>query len=325
MLTHLRWVLAAATLILSPVLVAQTPQVFPRTCPNGSDLPFADIAKQRGIDTTCPDPAGDPGKDKTKTPSQVEASKTQNRVKNNFCAATPQPPETVTPDSLIGLPQDPFSTPSAKKPSPKKPSKKTPSARGKEPADRQLLQGLGEGKLVRMKGFLVEAHFADLSGGESVNCDIAKDEASNDIHIALSAKDGAKECASVSAEITPHFRPDSWAEIGNLQRFDGKKNVVDQQLAKRLKAQPYRITGQLFFDASHQPCSCKATCPKGNPIRSSLWEIHPVYVIEVCKAGSGCDVAKDEDWIAFDTWWKTPAAEKPASPPPPGSRGHGGM
>src|ERR1700730_16357099 len=114
-----------------------------------------------------------------------------------------------------------------------------------------------------MKGFLIEAHFADIGklGGETVNCNLLTPE-ENDIHIAFGPDQGTKECAAVSAEISPHYRPASWAEIGNFQTFDdkAKKDVVNQQLASRLQAQPFRITGQLFYDASHAPCPCGTAC-----------------------------------------------------------------
>jgi hypothetical protein len=84
-------------------------------------------------------------------------------------------------------------------------------------------------------------------------------------------------------------------------------------MAARLKSLPYRVTGQLFFDASHKVCPCgTSNC---SPVRASLWEIHPVYNVEVCKAGSPCDENNDSDWLAFDTWWKslTPLS-KPRGP-----------
>jgi hypothetical protein len=45
-------------------------------------------------------------------------------------------------------------------------------------------------------------------------------------------------CESLNAEISPHFRPETWLDIVGL-------NIAPKR--------PLRITGQLFFDASHQP------------------------------------------------------------------------
>jgi hypothetical protein len=188
------------------------------------------------------------------------------------------------------------------------------SGRDREPSDRRALQALGEGKVIRVKAYLIEAHHADVGSGESVNCN-GKSEEENDIHIALGPQPHSKECDSVTAEISPHYRPATWNEIGHFETFDRstQKYVVNGGLAARLQAHPYRITGQLFFDASHAPCPCStAGC---GPLRPSVWEIHPVYEIEVCRAGTSCNETQDADWIAFDTWWKSMAPLQPVRRP----------
>jgi hypothetical protein len=289
----MRIALLPVALLLSASLVLAKPaqKTFPKTCPSGAALPFSSIAVQHPIDTKCASPTGGAKSSK--------GSQAQNKVKNNFCA-TAATPESTTPEKLVALEATAFADPTIKK----------ETGQGKEPTDRARLTALGEGKLVRMKAFLIEAHYADIAPrqGESVNCNLTNEEG-NDIHIAFGSQAGIKECASVSAEIIPHYRPASWAEIGHFQAFDTKtnKNVVNQKLATRLQAQPYRVTGQLFYDASHLPCPCGTAC---SPSRSSSWEIHPVYKIEVCKAGAGCDESKDGDWIDFDSWWKTPPKVK---------------
>jgi len=285
--------LPAALLLSSSFALAQSTQkTFPNTCDNGATFPFLSIALQHPIDTSCPSLSG-------KTSSK--GSQAQNKVKNNFCA-TAATPEQTTPQKLIQLQTTAFANPAIK----------SHTGQQLEPTNRAALTALGEGKLVRMKAFLLEAHYADIAplGGETVNCNLGKEE-ENDIHIAFGSQADDKECGSVSAEISPHYRPGSWAEIGKFQTFDTatKKDVVDQQLASRLRAQPYRITGQLFYDASHAPCPCGTNC---NPSRASSWEIHPVYQIEVCKAGAACDESKDDDWIDFDTWWKSEDNKKVA-------------
>jgi hypothetical protein len=190
---------------------------------------------------------------------------------------------------------------------------KIKSGQGLEPSDRTPLHDLGEGKLVRMKAYFFEAHHADVGTGESVNCNGPSEE-DNDVHIALVANPSDKECTSVTAEISPHYRPASWNEIGHFEKFDSSKKryVVNQQMAARLQAHPYRITGQLFFDASHAPCPCGTSC---NPVRASVWEIHPVYGIEVCRAGSACNEASDADWLLFDDWWKSLTPLQPIAKP----------
>ncbi len=274
-------------LLCSAVAAAQS--TFPDHCPDGRALPFAAIQQKHPIDQSC----GIEGK-ATSPPN----SKTQNRVKNNFCASGT--PETFTPQMLIDLQQNTA----------------VPAGYQKEPSDRTALDQLGEGKVVRMKAYLLEAHHADLGSGpdsgESVNCNNGTPPF-NDIHIALGPKPSTQECASVTAEISPHYRPATWDEIGNFEVYGGGKYTVNPGMASRLQGHPYRITGQLFFDASHEPCPCGTT--QCEPLRSSLWEIHPVYQVEVCKAGTSCDETNDADWLAFDTWWKSLAPVQPVKAP----------
>ena len=274
---YMRYVLGALLLCGPCLCMAQT--TFADHCSDGSPLPFSSIELKHPIDSSC----GISG-----LPTAAANSKLQNKVKDNFCAGTGgATPEIFTPQKLADL----------------QAKTKVPSGFKKEPSDRQPLTDLGEGKLVRMKAFLVEAHHADLGSGETVNCDGATEDL-NDIHMAMGAASNTQECDSVSAEISPHYRPASWNEIGHYERYNPttKKYTPDPVMAARLMAHAYRLTGQLFFDASHAVCPCGTTC---TPIRSSLWEIHPIYAIEVCKSGTTCDETKDGDWLDFDTWWNS--------------------
>lgn len=271
---------------------AQT--TFPDHCSNGAALPFNAIKLAHPIDTNCPFLNG--------KQSSSASSKLQNSAKNNFCAtASGGAPEVITPQQLIDLQR----------------THTFPSGRGNEPTDRTALRNAGEGKLVRMKAYLFEAHFADVPTGESVNCGNGHTtEEDNDIHMAFVSTATAKdECGSVSGEISPHFRPATWSDIGRFEKFDPAthKFIPNPAIASRLQAHAYRITGQLFFDASHAPCPCGTACGS-DPLRSSVWEIHPIYNIEVCKAGKPCDENNDDDWMAFDTWWKSLAPVKPLKP-----------
>jgi hypothetical protein len=263
--------------LLSGAVLAQTS--FPDHCDNGSPLPFAAIEVKHPVDNTC----GLEGKTTASANSHL-----QNKVKNNFCATSDSgQPETITPQKLIDLQAETT----------------VPSGTGKEPGDRKPLQDLGEGKLVRMKAFLLEAHHADLGSGESVNCN-GGTQAGNDVHIAFGSQAGTQECDSVTAEISPHYRPASWNQIGHFETYNSttKKYTPNPAMAARLQAHAYRVTGQLFFDASHRPCPCGTTC---SPVRATVWEIHPIYNLEVCKSGTACDENTDSDWIAFDTWWNS--------------------
>jgi len=99
----------------------------------------------------------------------------------------------------------------------------------------------------------------------------------------------AEECSSVTAEIIPHFRPPLW------DRFDTNECTsphVTNPLPVR--GQRVRITGQLFFDGSHTPGPCGGLMgPHAFP-RRAVWEIHPVYAIEVFDAAKNKFVTLEE-------------------------------
>jgi hypothetical protein len=82
----------------------------------------------------------------------------------------------------------------------------------------------------------------------------------------LTETDGADLCKSVVAEMTPHYRPDEWkwTNFRDMEHFY------------------VRVTGQLFFDGSHKPCS-QGSALSGHPARATVWEIHPVYRFEICE------------------------------------------
>jgi hypothetical protein len=131
---------------------------------------------------------------------------------------------------------------------------------------------MGEGKVRVLEGYVL---IARQEGKEMVNCETTPPDlpASHDIHISIVdnvSKVHGNECESVVAEMSPHHRPDSWNEA-NVQKV-------------ALAHQRVRVTGQLFFDSSHSPC-VNGKAEAGDPHRSSLWEIHPIYKFEVCPTG----------------------------------------
>lgn len=269
-------VVCAAALVLLGAVTArgQGPSFAP-----GCTLPFADIA-------TTPDPfvaCGNCGVVSGKPTAKPEAKAAQaaeNGAKNNLCGDLAK--KTVVDFTILANMQ--AATPAI------------------VPSDRHTLrefftvggQKIGEGNVVRLKAFVREAHISDCDGGETVNCKMTG-PASNDIHIPLAdpaVPDSrtADECNSVTAEMTPHFRPATWAQI------DMKTPVNN----------PVRITGQLFYDNSHHPCvkNADGTFKKELPARISLWEVHPVYQFEVCSESdaSKCDIANDSVWVPYDKW-----------------------
>jgi len=230
-------------------------------------LPFESIKQHHPIDDSCTaDGAASPG-----TPQSQ-----QNEAKNNFCSAGA--PVNIDFDVLRQLQQD------AANPG----SGITFGSDAQLPRDRSVLRNLAtkagplsEGQVVRLVAFVIDAHASNVSKGESVNCKQSGAE-NNDIHIVL-GQNGPKddECTSVTAEMSPHFRPAVWTPDGLNQH----------------NAHLYRFTGQLFFDASHRPCTGLTGSP---PKRSSLWEIHPVYAVDICTdPNNQCKVDSDQNWVSF--------------------------
>lgn len=261
---------SCAVVVLFVVLGFSVPAAQGEEFNPGCELPFDRIKETRPIDKNC-----GPGGNSTKA-----ASVAQNKAKNNFCADGK--PVTVTFGSFKRLQAAaekadiPF------------------GSANRLPPDRAVLvklhkessgAKLGEGTVVRFTAFIASAHFSNLGAGEAVNCKTSGQD-NNDIHIALVYdKEEDDLCNSVTAEISPHFRPEVWEEITH-HRF-GKR--------------PIRITGPLFFDASHQPCK---GAKRASPPRFSLWEIHPVYALDVCKKKTlaSCKAGRESDWMPFDEW-----------------------
>jgi hypothetical protein len=117
----------------------------------------------------------------------------------------------------------------------------------------------------------------------------------NDIHITLAEDPGeAKLCNTIVAEIIPHYRPAAW------DLFDSP------DYTNFFKTHQVKITGQLFFDGSHVPCTAEGKAGN-NPARDNakdferlaLWEIHPIYAIDVCKFADKTKCEATNAWIPF--------------------------
>ncbi len=203
----------------------------------------------------------------------------QDSVKNNFCAkGTPQ---TITIEHLKGLQAQVEKNTSINFGNENKGTRKKGPTTNRAP-----LRKLGEGKLVTLKAFVL---IARQEGAESVNCgkNVPNAALFHDIHISLvDSTNINNECSGVVAEMSPHHRPDSWTHA-NVEK------VAKEKL-------PVRVTGQLYFDSSHFPCTGGEGAGQGNPKRVSLWEIHPIYIFEVCTAD--CD--GDGKWVDLDEWAK---------------------
>ncbi|HLL75883.1 MAG TPA: hypothetical protein VK421_11550 [Pyrinomonadaceae bacterium] len=259
----------------------------------GCELPFKPIQKKQPIDGQCP--KGGHSALIGAKPEHV----LQNLAKNNFCAKGDPTP--VNYDAFVALQAavndmgDSLNWGSGQK----------------LPADRGVLRDLkikdgarsltvGEGSKVVFVGFVSAYEFADTHGGEDVNCNLNGAE-NNDIHLTLRTTPGLilkrpatlpdPRCNSVSAEISPHFRPAAWDRLASAT-----SNAVFTKY-------PLRITGALTFDAEHKPCAGGKPAT-GSPVRISVWEIHPVYAVDVCKFTTlaRCKATDDSAWTPFDKY-----------------------
>jgi hypothetical protein len=138
---------------------------------------------------------------------------------------------------------------------------------------------IGEGTYVEYTGFLLHAEYSNKSKGEAVNCNIPGED-TNDIHIQMvNDPNDDDACDAVTAQMSPHFRPESWTP-------DKLNSLKDHMV---------RLSGPLFYDNSHAPCR---NGKRPNPQRISVWEIHPVYSVDICKQrGANC-----QDWVSLEEW-----------------------
>ena len=232
------------------------------------EIPFKQIVTKNLQIESCP----------AEGKTESVASKTQNRAKNHLCSAGKPIPLTFSAFKRLQKTVDD--------------KKISYGSSNNLPEDRNVLREIvshngkkiGEGTLVQYVGFLHNPRYSNVAKGESVNCK-RPGGANNDIHIDIVRSRGEKVCRSITVEVIPHFRPAVW-EVDKLKQI----------------ANPVRFTGQLFFDGSHKPCKNDDEGP--SPKRATVWEIHPVYAIDVCKSRqlSNCSATDRTAWISLDKW-----------------------
>jgi hypothetical protein len=158
------------------------------------------------------------------------------------------------------------------------------------PAERDKIKSIetdagtvGEGSRVRLVAFLSEGT-PHANSGESVNCNL-KSEANNDIHVSVTETKNGSEFEGVVVEMIPQDRPANW---------------TSSKVAK-LRGKVLLIEGGLFYDNLHFANGDASNPIGGQPKRFSLWEIHPVTSVKVCKKKtvSQCDPDQPSDWNAF--------------------------
>jgi hypothetical protein len=271
---------------VSALAFVQAPQF---TIPSGTQLPYASIAPSSDPLAVCDAQGVTAGK-----PVPSAAKKRQNAAKNDLWVAGLATSMAFADFSALQLAVGN--------------SPKLASSRKVVQTLRKVTNGdVGEGSLVQLVAHMRDAHIADCLNpappkigefGEAVNCNYLGVKA-NDFHITLmpvNEPDG-NECDSVTAEIIPHFRPDAW-------------QMLDQQTPTNTIV---RLTGTLFFDDSHRPCDPKTHQPASasDPPRRSVWEIHPVYGLDVCTAATPgqCTPANAAVWVPYDQWVASHASE----------------
>lgn len=232
-------------------------QTFKPSCPHPS-FPAPPPKSLAAIDSDCA---------VSGQPSQPPAETAQNSAKNNFCATGPE--QAITIAQMRDLQTQVQGNRAINFGGRVHPLSSQPGPT----TNRTPLTNMGEGKVRVLEGYVL---IARQEGKEMVNCETTPPDipASHDIHISIvdnASQVHGNECESVVAEMSPHHRPDSWNEA-NVQKV-------------ALAHQRVRVTGQLFFDSSHSPC-VNGQAEAGDPHRSSLWEIHPIYKFEVCPTGN---------------------------------------
>jgi hypothetical protein len=270
-------ILAFEFWILAALFLAAADDKFTQSCPQ----PHYPQPARQGltIDAQCVIQGA--GSEVDTNPAEGE----QDRAKNNFCAD--QSAGAVTTSDLQKLQEKVQQNSSIN------------FGEGKGPTtDRSPLRDLGplsEGKVVVFTGFVLVAR---QEGAESVNCELGKpakgqkptaaDALLHDIHISLvDSKQVTSECQGIVAEMSPHHRPAEWTQV-NVEKA-GKQHL------------PVRVTGQLFFDSSHNLPCVGGQPPAGqnsNPKRIALWEIHPIYQFEVCPTGT----CGETGWKPLSDW-----------------------
>ncbi|MEJ2375119.1 MAG: hypothetical protein P8Y71_06720 [Pseudolabrys sp.] len=228
--------------------------------------PFGGAGKRTAIDNTC----GIDG-----DPKASAAAAAQNAVKNNFCAVGPI--VSLTQADMVSLQTavDDLGISYGKLEGSRTPLKNIAVS------DEGI--SLSEGEYVQFVGFITGAHYSDREIGESVNCHKSHAD-NNDIHVPIVQNPNDGECQSITVEIIPHYRP------GNVT--PDALNAIEH---------PIRLKGQLFFDASHHPCTAGHS---RNPKRISSWEIHPIYDIDVCgeSALTECNANDESKWTPLEDW-----------------------
>ncbi len=168
------------------------------------------------------------------------------------------------------------------------------------------LAGSGEGNIYAVVGYL---YYFKHSGKETTNCMLTA-RADTDYHIGIGfdpdtaqgIADGTikvehkqgepstlPQRTSMIVEMTPHYRAtyhEHWTD--SRLRFAVGKQV--------------KVVGQLLLDNEHYNAKddCGHAGAKDSCWRMSVWELHPVTELHICRKGKGCGNDPDE-WQELDS------------------------
>ena len=166
---------------------------------------------------------------------------------------------------------------------------------------REELATLGEGKLVRLTGWLLAVK---PEHGESCNCYLDT-PAETDNHLVLvtkttinkfklppnaskatlTAKFHQREPESITSEFTPRVRAAGHPNFSNA--------FVQPILNTTAQGALWvRITGQLMFDSEH--------FVHHRLVRVNNWEVHPIFKFEYCPKDKTCVSDGTENWVDVD-------------------------
>lgn len=155
---------------------------------------------------------------------------------------------------------------------------------------------LGEKSFVSVVGLIVGAPRAPAA--ESANCQ-QRGREYNSFRLNLVADSLDTEFQSVSVALTPRMRKE--------KNGQGRRNWDMSALAAIARSgRPIRVTGPLFYDSRHVVNSDPENDLPEEPRRSSLWEIHPVTLVELCtqKRVQRCFDPKTATWeMLEDAQW----------------------
>jgi hypothetical protein len=150
-----------------------------------------------------------------------------------------------------------------------------------------------EGLAVQMEGYVAldrryspPQYGAQEEGPESTNCEAPKHQ--GDVHVWITPRPKQNMTHAIVVELTPRVR--------DALHFDDSATQAAKLVAAAKRGLKVRVSGWLLFDEDHPEQlgdRYQADGKKLRQRRATLWEIHPVMLVEV-DDGTG--------WHDLTTW-----------------------